>query len=148
MSGLPQRPPAIKAPPGPPAGRGFWFCTRSCPGRSASTRHCEPTGRANARPMTGSAKQSTARQRQDGLLRRYAPRNDEKRVGSSYFFPHHEPVYLLGRGGADDFFVEQRRCRRQLGPHQRDIERGVETAIGVTNIGVIGDPPAQIENAA
>src|SRR5258706_11504133 len=31
--------------------------------RSASdaNRHCEPTGRANARPMTGSAKQSTAR---------------------------------------------------------------------------------------
>jgi hypothetical protein len=24
-------------------------------------RHCEPTGRANARPMTGSAKQSTGR---------------------------------------------------------------------------------------
>src|SRR5258706_6744638 len=26
-----------------------------------ANRHCEPTGRANARPMTGSAKQSTAR---------------------------------------------------------------------------------------
>src|SRR5205085_11475690 len=26
-----------------------------------SSRHCEPTGRANARPMTGSAKQSTLR---------------------------------------------------------------------------------------
>jgi hypothetical protein len=26
-------------------------------------RHCEPTGRANARPMTGSAKQSIARQK-------------------------------------------------------------------------------------
>jgi len=25
----------------------------------ADARHCEPTGRANARPMTGSAKQST-----------------------------------------------------------------------------------------
>jgi hypothetical protein len=51
-------------------------------------RHCEPTGRANARPMTGSAKQSIApRKRRDGLLppslaelrrtrRRFAPRND------------------------------------------------------------------------
>jgi hypothetical protein len=25
-------------------------------------RHCEPTGRANARPMTGSAKQSRGRE--------------------------------------------------------------------------------------
>src|SRR5438132_1678132 len=28
---------------------------------AASPRHCEPPGRANARPMTGSAKQSMAR---------------------------------------------------------------------------------------
>jgi hypothetical protein len=27
-------------------------------------RHCEPTGRANARPMTGSAKQSIAQQKE------------------------------------------------------------------------------------
>ncbi len=40
-------------------------------------RHCEPPGRANARPMTGSAKQSIERHtRMDGLLRRSAPRND------------------------------------------------------------------------
>jgi hypothetical protein len=32
-------------------------------------RHCEPTGRANARPMTGSAKQSRATSK-TGLLRR------------------------------------------------------------------------------
>src|ERR1700681_272538 len=31
------------------------------------TRHCEPTGRANARPMTGSAKQSTGT-RMDGFV--------------------------------------------------------------------------------
>jgi hypothetical protein len=37
-------------------------------------RHYEPTGRANARPMTGSAKQS--RKQEAGLLRRFAPRND------------------------------------------------------------------------
>jgi len=40
------------------------------------SRHCEPPGRANARPMTGSAKQSMRRQRKCGLLRREAPRND------------------------------------------------------------------------
>ena len=41
-------------------------------------RHCEPTGRANARPMTGSAKQSRMRpRRHSGLLRRFAPRNDD-----------------------------------------------------------------------
>src|SRR5882757_9257058 len=50
-------------------------------------RHCEPTGRANARPMTGSAKQSMPLRhcerseaihaaRKNGLLRRFAPRND------------------------------------------------------------------------
>src|SRR5712672_793107 len=33
------------------------------------SRHCEPTGRANARPMTGSAKQSILSLRRDGLLR-------------------------------------------------------------------------------
>jgi hypothetical protein len=37
--------------------------------RVRPTRHCEPTGRANARPMTGCAKQSTAA-RKAGLLRR------------------------------------------------------------------------------
>ena len=47
-------------------------------------RHCEPTGRANARPMTGSAKQSIKPQSENGLLRRFAPRNDD----------------LTGRGGS------------------------------------------------
>ncbi len=41
-------------------------------------RHCEPTGRANARPMTGSAKQLSFALSHDGLLRRSAPRNDDK----------------------------------------------------------------------
>ena len=39
----------------------------------------EPTGRANARPMTGSAKRSISpREEKNGLLRRLAPRNDDK----------------------------------------------------------------------
>jgi hypothetical protein len=37
--------------------------------------HCEPTGRANARPMTGSA-EAIQSQKRTGLLRRFAPRND------------------------------------------------------------------------
>jgi hypothetical protein len=42
-------------------------------------RLCEPTGRANARPMTGSAKQSIEQHvPNDGLLRRFALRNDGK----------------------------------------------------------------------
>src|SRR5258708_14198746 len=39
-------------------------------------RHCEPTGRANARPMTGSTNQSILRRSKCGLLRRFVPRND------------------------------------------------------------------------
>jgi hypothetical protein len=42
-----------------------------------------PTGRANARPMTGSALpddrlREAMQHSDDGLLRRFAPRNDEK----------------------------------------------------------------------
>src|SRR5258707_13916932 len=44
--------------------------------QSISPRHCEPTGRANARPMTGSAKQSIGRQRKMDCFVAYAPRND------------------------------------------------------------------------
>ena len=36
-------------------------------------RHCEPTGRASARPMTGAAKQSIYPCRKYGLPRRFAP---------------------------------------------------------------------------
>src|SRR5260370_42267478 len=43
------------------------------PLEKAVYRHCEPTGRANARPMTGSV---SPRKRKNGLLRRFAPRND------------------------------------------------------------------------
>ena len=45
---------------------------------AAFPRHCEPTGRANARPMTGSAKQSRKAAKLARLDRfvAYAPRND------------------------------------------------------------------------
>jgi hypothetical protein len=47
-------------------------------------RHCEPTGRANARPMTGSAKQAIKQQeRKGGLLRRFAPRNDVAQISDT-----------------------------------------------------------------
>jgi hypothetical protein len=47
----------------------------ACGDRSRFACHCEPTGRANARPMTGSTKHSMAghRQIEDGLLRRFTP---------------------------------------------------------------------------
>ena len=45
-------------------------CARGAAGAVVMTRHCEPTGRAKRRPMTGSAKQSITRYRRDGLLRR------------------------------------------------------------------------------
>jgi hypothetical protein len=53
----------------------FFVALVRCARRSQG-RHCEPPGRANARPMTGSAKQSifaVQRQRKNGLLRRFAP---------------------------------------------------------------------------
>src|SRR5258706_3072044 len=43
-----------------PRGRGRMLVCH-CEERSDANRHCEPTGRANARPMTGYAKQSIAR---------------------------------------------------------------------------------------
>src|SRR6266403_4677309 len=50
---------------------------RHCDERSDTNRHCEPTGRANARPMTGSAKQSIApRKRRMDCFVACAPRND------------------------------------------------------------------------
>src|SRR5258708_38627029 len=43
-----------------------------------SPGHWEPTGRSNARPMTGSAKAIHKDASAAGLLRRFAPRNDER----------------------------------------------------------------------
>jgi hypothetical protein len=40
--------------------------------QNRQSRHCEPTGRANARPMTGSAKQSIATPKVDCFVA-YAP---------------------------------------------------------------------------
>src|SRR3982074_129315 len=47
-------------------------------------RRCEPTGRANARPMTGSVKQSTAETKATtDCFVAYAPRNDRKQKFAS-----------------------------------------------------------------
>jgi hypothetical protein len=72
--------------PAPSVDRGAnGFCKTSgasrrgnaCSCLKLGSRHCEPTGRANALPMTGSAKQSISpRKEKNGLLRRFAPRND------------------------------------------------------------------------
>src|SRR6266403_1687303 len=57
-----------------------WLCER----RRIKDRHCEPTGRANARPMTGSAKQSIlpSKERVDCFVAS-APRNDGRPASRS-----------------------------------------------------------------
>src|ERR1700716_2968576 len=77
-------------------------------------RHCEPTGRANARPMTGSAKQSIAlRNNRHGLLRRFAPRNDKEqrtstlRAVGGFAGAAIEYAHLLVR-----HFLVESQCRR------------------------------------
>jgi hypothetical protein len=66
-------------------------------------RHCEPTGRANARPMTGSAKQSIRSKGKVDCFVACAPRNDGR-------------VSCPGRGAA--FFTLLRRAGTQctMGP--------------------------------
>src|ERR1700687_5830883 len=77
-----------------------WICIRVLdsifkqPGHKR--RHCEPTGRANARPMTGSAKQSIgAAELKSGLLRRFAPRNDVKSRHSFAFPRRNAPGWCM-----------------------------------------------------
>ena len=60
----------------------------------------------------------------------------------------HEAMDLLARGGADNLFIEQHRRRLQFRQHQRGIERRIEPSMGVAQVGIIGDAPAQIKNAA
>ena len=60
---------------------------------SAVPRHCEPTGRANARPMTGSAKQSIKPQRKNGLLR--CARNDGATSNRLWLFENSNRGYSL-----------------------------------------------------
>src|SRR5439155_9746978 len=80
---------------------------------TAVNRHCEPTGHANARPMTGSAKQSTAA-RKTGLLRRgvyhrarrrrdpLAPRNDGPiEPCLSLLRPHTRNAFLYSQDSRD-----------------------------------------------
>src|SRR3984885_15559318 len=65
-----------------------------------SPRHCEPTGRANARPMINSTKQSRVK-RKSGLPRRCAPRNDAAKL-----------VQLLDRHGDALADTDAHRCER------------------------------------
>jgi hypothetical protein len=50
--------------------------TRTATRRAFQHRHCEPPGRANARPMTGSAKQSRSHGKEWIASSQNAPRND------------------------------------------------------------------------
>jgi hypothetical protein len=59
---------------------------RSPKGPEFLNRHCEPTGRANARPMTGSAKQSISpREERMDCFVAYAPRSND---GEPCTHPH------------------------------------------------------------
>src|SRR5450432_2045261 len=51
-------------------------------------RHCEPTGRADARPMTGSTKQSSFARRKLDCLVACAPRNDGGGILRRLVRPH------------------------------------------------------------
>src|SRR6478735_9303914 len=64
-------------------------------GQCVSLRHCEPTGRANARPMTGSAKQSIVRQAEVWIassLALLAMTKRRKRVTRYYRFYRRSPM--------------------------------------------------------
>src|SRR6266446_2805828 len=90
-----------------------------------SGRHCEPTGRANARPMTGSAKQSKASTREStGLLRRFAPRNDEK-------YTSHREMPRGGQPGerVSEFFPIERL-------DQKAVHSSFKTGIAILRQGV------------
>jgi len=70
MSGrLQRRVPDIKAPSGLPRRAGLFFGADTI--FKQRSRHCEPPDRADARPMTGSAKKSSlpSKDRRNGLLR-------------------------------------------------------------------------------
>src|SRR5687767_11864564 len=69
-------------------------------------RHCEPPGRANARPMTGSAKQSSFWNRKAGLLRRFAPRNDENETTELTQHRQHDHIIRMPDGALEQRILE------------------------------------------
>src|SRR5216683_2174574 len=79
----------------------------------------QPTGRANARPMTGSAKQSISPQRKSGLLR--CARNDVDRVPHTTSFP---------RRDAPELCKNPSRPRRAWGMPDARCTRGLVCACG------------------
>src|SRR5258708_7707076 len=78
-------------------------------------RHCEPTGRANARPMTGSAKQSSfvAATKKAGLLRRVAPRNDGERANVT------APICPTGKSAANRSSITEHYGDSALNPTRK-----------------------------
>src|SRR6202043_3681507 len=101
--------------PRPPGGRKLSelgrIAPRECGGIFCS--HCEPAGRANARPMTGSAKQSIlcSANRKDGLLRRFTPRNDGL---TTYALSLRHRAHVLKR------FAQKPRALQPIPPGQLD----------------------------
>src|SRR5260370_36093511 len=105
-------------------------------------RHCEPTGRANARPMTGSAKQSIAPQgsKLDCFVA-YAPRNDVERFAPTRWLANdgeREPAFA----GDVEKSLPRIPPREQARQH-RPIGAGAKTLQQVHHAGVIADQDAR-----
>jgi hypothetical protein len=99
---------------------------RVATGSNSQFRHCEPTGRANARPMTGSAKQSilSLRGPMDCFVA-FAPRNDD---GTHFRIPaarcarvmHAVPALTTeGAGNAGCALHPRSRAQKGSGVHAR-----------------------------
>jgi hypothetical protein len=101
------------------------LCADPVAGDDGLCRHCEPTGRANARPMTGSAKQSILRrkERKSGLLR--CARNDVVRV------PHTTSIPLRSRGAMRPSCARILRAQRGRGECRMPAAPAASCALGI-----------------
>src|SRR5579863_2903176 len=96
----------------------------------SNSRHCEPTGRANARPMTGSAKQSIEQQaRKLDCFVAYAP--VRKRF-----------AFVAGNDGRAHFRDPAARPARVLPSTSRSLK-----SEGAGNAGCTMHPQPRVENA-
>jgi len=96
-------------------------------------RHCEPTGRANARPMTGSAKQSSfvAATKKAGLLRRVAPRNDGERANvTALICPTGKSAANLSSVICKNILLELREHASKPPAPKRDFVEGIQGDLG------------------
>ena len=92
--------------------------------RNCIHRHCEPPGRANARPMTGSAKQSIAphKGRKNGLLR--CARNDVEGMADRGRNRRAIPNITTAPSAPPGLHRQPRCCRRWSPRHKSRNRRG------------------------